>query len=188
MKPTELLETLHLAERLKNNLRHSWLSGGRQESVAEHSWRAALFACLLEDEFPDLDMAKVVKMCIFHDMGEAFTGDIPAFEKTRRHEDEEARVLEEWVKSLPPPYQSSLAALFAEMEALETPEARLYKAIDKLEVVIQHDEASLSTWLPLEYEMNLTHGSAEIQFSPYLRQLKEAIDTETRRKIEVGEA
>ena len=59
MKPVELLEILHTAERLKDVTRHSYTSGGRHESVAEHSWRITLMAFLLRDEFPELDMDKV---------------------------------------------------------------------------------------------------------------------------------
>ena len=54
MKPVELLEILHTAERLKDVTRHSYTSGGRHESVAEHSWRITLMAFLLRDEFPEL--------------------------------------------------------------------------------------------------------------------------------------
>ena len=80
MNPTAYLSILSVAERLKCNTRHSWTSSGRHESVAEHSWRLALMAMLAADEFPDLDMDRVIRMCIIHDLGEAFTGDIPAFD------------------------------------------------------------------------------------------------------------
>ena len=69
---------LNTIEKLKCNTRHSWTSTGRQESVAEHSWRLAVMAMLCADEYPDLDMNKVIKMCLIHDFGEALTGDIPA--------------------------------------------------------------------------------------------------------------
>ena len=82
MEIRRLLDFLKTAEQLKCNTRHSYTSSGRLESVAEHSWRLALMAMLVGDEFPELDMDKVIKMCLIHDMGEAITGDIPAFEKT----------------------------------------------------------------------------------------------------------
>ena len=56
MKPEELLQILHTAEKLKDTTRHCDTSGGRRESVAEHSWRLALLAFLLRDEFPALGM------------------------------------------------------------------------------------------------------------------------------------
>ena len=82
MKPMELLAVLHTAERLKDTTRHCYTSQGRHESVAEHSWRVTLMAYLMRDEFPELDMDKVMQMCLIHDLGECFTGDIPSFEKT----------------------------------------------------------------------------------------------------------
>ena len=97
MKPVELLEILHTAERLKDVTRHSYTSGGRHESVAEHSWRITLMAFLLRDEFPELDMDKVLRMCLIHDLGECFTGDIPAFDKTADDSAREEELLGAWV-------------------------------------------------------------------------------------------
>lgn len=184
MEPKELLEAMHLAEKLKNNTRHSWTSAGRHESVAEHSWRLCLLALLVRDEFPDADMDKVLRMCVVHDLGEAFTGDIPAFEKTAAHEADEAFLLRRWAEGLPEPYRTRLPALFDEMDALQTTEAKIYKALDKLEAVIQHNEAAISTWLPLEYDLQLTYGTEQVQFSPYLQRLKVQINEDTRAKIE----
>ncbi len=177
------LEILHLAERLKNNTRHSWTSAGRRESVAEHSWRLALMAFFLKDQFPETDMDKVIRMCLFHDLGEAFTGDVPAFEKTEADSLREEEALDGWVEALPEPYRTQLAALYEEIKGLETREARLYKALDKMEAVIQHNEAEISTWLPLEYDLQLDYGEREVQFSPVTRSLKEYVNEETRRKI-----
>ena len=70
------------------------------------------------------------------------------------------------------------------MAALETPEAKLYKALDKIEAVIQHNEGDIKTWLPLEYDLQLTYGAVEMKFSPYMMGLKECIDQWTREKIE----
>lgn len=120
MTPEKLTEILYLAENLKKNTRHSWLSNGRRESVAEHSWRLSLFAYFVKDEYPDVDMDKVIKMCIFHDLGEAFTGDIPSFYKTNNDEEVEKHKLSEWVNTLPQPYKDELNALYTEMEELNT--------------------------------------------------------------------
>ena len=72
MKPSELLSILSVAEKLKCNTRHCYTSSGRHESVAEHSWRIALMAMLIAPEFPEADMDKVIRMCLIHDLGEAF--------------------------------------------------------------------------------------------------------------------
>ena len=179
-----LLQQLHLAERLKDTPRHCYTSGGRRESVAEHSWRLCLFAFLLQDEFPELDMDKVIRMCLIHDLGECFTGDIPTFLKTDSDTAREDDLLARWVASLPEPYAGQMAALYAEMDALETGEARLYKALDKLEAVIQHNESPLDTWLPLEYDLNRTYAYDAVAFSPYLRALRDAVREDTEQKIE----
>ena len=185
MTPQEVLEILHVAERLKCNTRHCDTSTGRRESVAEHSWRLCLFAMLLEQEpeFRSLDTDRVLRMCLIHDLGEAFTGDIPAFSKSAQDEGREQALYEDWIAQFPPANRSQFQALLAEMTALATPEAKLYKALDKLEAVIQHNEASLDSWLPLEYDLQRTYGQEAVEFSPYLRALKAEIDRWTEEKI-----
>lgn len=187
MEAKELLRVLHTAERLKDETRHCCTSGGRHESVAEHSWRLALTALFLRDEFPALDMDRVIRMCLIHDLGECFTGDIPSFLKSGGDEERERSALETWVASLPAPYSVELKTLYAEMDALETDEARLYKALDKLEAVIQHNESDIATWLPREYELNLTYADENVAFSDYLKRLREEIRRETRDKIAAAE-
>lgn len=186
MKPEKLLEMIHLAEKLKNVPRHCVTSSGRTESVAEHCWRICLMAYFMRDEFPDTDMDKVVQMCVFHDMGEIFTGDIPAFEKNDAHEETEADALRNWVADLPEPYKTELSELYAEMAELKTPEAKLYKAIDNLEALIQHNESDLETWLPLEYDLQLTYGVENCAFSDYTKRLRELVAEETREKTTKG--
>lgn len=183
MNLDKYFEILHRAEQLKNNTRHSWTSSGRHESVAEHSWRLALMAYFMKDAFPGMDMNKVILMCLFHDMGEAFTGDIPAFQKTKEDSHREDDVTAEWIRTLPAPYDQELGRLFDEMNKLETEEAKLYKALDKMEAVIQHNEADIRTWLPLEYDLQLNYGKEETDFSEVTKNLKEYTDHDTREKI-----
>lgn len=184
MDPRSLLNTLFIAQRLKDVTRHSYTVKGRHESVAEHSWMMTLMAYFLRDEFPDADMDKVIHMCLIHDLGECFTGDIPTFDKTQAHEDAEEALLNQWVSGLPAPYAAEMAALYAEMAERQTLEARIYKALDNLEAVIQHNNADLSTWIPLEFELNKTYGNDKVAFSPYLTQLRREIYADTIRKIE----
>jgi len=183
MDPKKLLEILHISEKLKDVTRHAYTSGGRHESVAEHSWRICLMAFLLRDEFPDLDMHKVVDMCMIHDLGEIFTGDIPTFLKTEADTAAEESALDRWISGLPQPCSDTMKSLYAEMDALETPEARLYKALDKLEAVIQHNESPIGTWEPLEYDLNRRYAYDAVAFSPCLCKLREAIREETEEKI-----
>ena len=182
MDSRAFLDFLKVAEKLKCNTRHSYTSSGRHESVAEHSWRLAMMAYFMQDEFPEADIDKVIKMCMFHDMGEAITGDIPAFEKTSADSDHENNVLDELLDTLPEPYRTDLKELFAEMEALETLEAKIYKALDKLEALIQHNEADLSTWIPLEYDLQMTYGTEECGFSEYMKNLRDMVREDSRKK------
>lgn len=184
MKPATFIEIMAVAEKLKCNTRHSWTSNGRHESVAEHSWRLALMAMLVRDEYPELDMDKVIKMCIIHDLGETFTGDIPSFEKKEADEKKESEVLNKWIATFPQPYKDEFSELYREMKERTTKEAMLYKALDNLEAVIQHDEADISTWLPLEYDLQLVYGADKVGFSEYTQLLKQEIDQKTRHKIE----
>ena len=186
MDSRTFLDILHVAERLKNETRHCTTSRGRPESVAEHSWRLALAATFLSDEFPGADTNKVVRMCLIHDLGECFTGDVPCFAKDAADEEKERSALSQWVASLPSPYCRELAALYDEMNALETTEAKLFKALDQLEAVIQHNESPISTWEPHEYELNRTYAYDTAAFSDYLVRLRREIRRETEEKIEQG--
>lgn len=186
MKPRELINALAVAERLKDTTRHCYTSGGRHESVAEHSWMMCLMAFLLRDEFPEADMAKVMDMCVIHDLGECFTGDIPTFDKNAAHEAREEALLTAWVASLPEPESSRMRALYAEMAARETVEAKIYKAIDALEAVLQHNLSDLATWIPHEFELNLRYGEDKTAFSTYLTALRAEIRRDTEKKIGEG--
>ena len=185
MEPKKLLEILSVAEKLKCNTRHCYTSSGRKESVAEHSWRLGLMAMLIagEAEFQDADMNKVIQMCLIHDLGEAFTGDIPAFAKVESDSQKEEEIYENWVAGFPEPQRTQFQELLKEMEALETREAKIYKALDKLEAVIQHDESDIATWIPLEYDLQLEYGKEQVKFSTYFKNLKSVIDEWTKNKI-----
>lgn len=185
MTPNEFLAILSRAAALKTTPRHCYTEENRRESVADHSWRIALMAMLLsgEPEFRELDMDRVIRMCLIHDLGEAFTGDIPTFEKTASDAETEDGLFLEWVNTFPEPQRREWQELLDEMGRLETREAKLYKALDKLEAVISHNESDLCTWLPLEYELQLTYGKENVQFSEYLKGLSACIDEWTKRKI-----
>ena len=144
MEIRRLLDFLKTAEQLKCNTRHSYTSNGRLESVAEHSWRLALMAMLVGDEFSELDMDKVIKMCLIHDMGEAITGDIPAFEKTDKDRKVENKKVEQ----------------------------------------LMDNEADISTWIPLEYDLQMTYGNEECKFTEYIQRLRDEVRKDSKRKIE----
>ena len=184
MTPRQYLDFLTKIEKLKCTTRHSWTSEGRQESVAEHSWRLAVMAMLCADAYPELDINKVIKMCLIHDFGEAITGDIPAFWKTEQHEVEEESAVMRLLSMLPAKMQQDLQSLFAEMNDMKTPEAKLYKALDNLEGVLSHNEAPISTWIPLEYTENLVYGQENAAWSEWTRHLRDVLREDSLKKIE----
>ena len=73
-----------------------------------------------------------------------------------------------------------------EMAERKTLEAKIYKAIDGLEAVLQHNESDLSTWIPHEFELNQTYASDKVAFSLYLTELRQVLKEDTIRKIENG--
>lgn len=184
MEQRKLIEFLGLIEKLKCNTRHSWTSSGRRESVAEHSWRLATMAMLCEDEYPSLDMNKVIKMCLVHDFGEAVTGDVPAFLKSEEHEKKEQQAIEFLLSKLPIKTAQELRELFCEMNALETDEAKLFKALDNIEAVVSHNEADISTWIEMEFEENLVYGKENCEWSKYTKELREILREQSIKKIE----
>ena len=183
MDARTLIYTLAVAGRLKDTTRHCYTPGGRHESVAEHSWRITLMAYWISDEFPEANLEKLLKMCLIHDLGEAFTGDIPSFEKTEVNEEREAELLFKWMKSLPEPFATEMMELYREMEERKTLEARIYKALDNMEALISHNESDIQTWLPLEYDLQMTYGNDKVAFSEYLTELRDMIREDSREKI-----
>ena len=184
LTPDILLTFLHRIEKLKSVPRHCVTADNVVENVAAHSWRTAMMAFLVKDQFPHADMDKVIKMCLIHDIGEAVTGDIPTFEKGEQDELTEQHAIQGLLALLPDSLREELTVLFAEMDALETEEARIYKALDKLEAVIQHNESDISTWLPLEYELQQTYAAKSVEGLPFLEALQNECVKITRDKIE----
>ena len=188
MDQRQYIQFLNVIEKLKCHTRHSWTSTGRHESVAEHSWRLSVMALLCADEYPELDMNKVLKMCMIHDFGEALTGDVPAFYKTDDDEKTEDRAIQSILSMLPPTTALEFSDLFSEMKALETPEAKLFKSLDNMEAVLSHNEAPLSTWIPLEYSENLVYGQENAAWSEWTRELRELLRQDSLKKIEEAES
>ena len=141
-------------------------------------------AFLLKDEFPDADIDKVISMCLIHDLGECFTGDIPTFIKTNHDRDIEDSLLSQWVNTLPENISTLMSELYSEMNKQETLESKIYKALDKLEAVIQHNESPIDTWSDNEYELNQTYAFDVVQFSSWLTSLRKEVLSDTLAKID----
>ncbi len=187
-----VLEVLQLSERLKCELRHSYTSDGRQESVAEHTWRMSLMAVLLEPYLTQkIDAARLLKMIIIHDLVEAEAGDVSVLDVLRNpglkaiKQAREKAAIENLRRQLDGPLGQTLYDLWHEFEDKTTYEARVANALDKLEVQLQHNDAPLSTWEEIEYEMSFMLGK-HTDFDPVLSQLKELIEAQAETKMRQG--
>lgn len=183
---TGLLDFLRGAERLKNTVRSGHTSEGRRESVAEHTWRLCLMALVFEEHFPEVDFARLVKICLVHDLGEALHGDVPAPEQTGAKTEEERRDLLHLLAPLPAPLRDDIAALWDEYEAAKTPEARLAKALDKLETILQHNQGQNPTGF--DYRFNLDYGRQYTSDDPRVATVRRVLDEETERRAQEAEA
>ncbi len=186
MQPRTLLNVLALTQQLKDTTRHCTLPSGRRESVAEHCWQCAVMAILVSPEFPEADMEKVVLMCLLHDLGEMFTGDIFILDKTEQDRETENRLLGSWLKQLDRELPSGITELFRELEEKSTLEYKIFKAIDSMEALIQHNHSPISSWTPEERELNLHYGFDRAGFSPYLLALRREIQKDVESKLKEG--
>ena len=185
---TGILEFLRAAERLKSTTRTGYTSAGTQESVAEHTWRLCLMAVVLAPAFPDVDLAKLVKICIIHDLGEAIHGDVSAPEQARRaasglatgKSELERRDLLELLAPLPVALRDEIASLWDEYEAAESPEAKLAKGLDKLETIMQHNQGLNPP--DFDYRFNLGYGRKHTADIPLIAQVREILDRETEAR------
>ncbi len=169
-------------EGLKSVLREAWTAASRPESTAEHSWRLALLAGLLAPSF-DVNTEKVLMMCLIHDLGERYMGDISATKNTdeyAKHAAEEQDI-KKLLSLLPQKQAQSLLALWKEYNANETPEAQLVKALDKAETILQHNQGKNPP--DFDYAFNLEYGKSYFQHHPLLQELRQMLDAETRTHI-----
>jgi len=183
-----ILDFLRATERLKVVRRSAYTSEGEAESVAEHSWRLCLMALVLGDEFPNADLARLLAMCIVHDLGEAIGGDVPAPEQARRlaadpsatKSAKEREDLLTLLAPLPDATRAMITSLWDEYEAAASVEARIAKALDKLETILQHTQGDNPA--EFDYRFNLDYGRRFTAGHPVIVRLRELLDEETRRR------
>jgi putative hydrolase of HD superfamily len=177
-----LLAFLRDAEQLKQTHRSAWTSGGQPESVAAHTWRLCLLALALRDELPGVDFERLVSICIVHDLGEAIGGDIPAVKQVpgESKSAQERRDLIQLLGPLPERVRERITALWDEYEKAESAEARLAKALDKLETLIQHNQGSNPS--DFDYAFNLGYGREYTADPPLIAAIRSIVDGETARR------
>ncbi len=187
----QVLSVTALAQQLKCTLRHSWLSNGRHESVAEHTWRMSLMAILIAPHLKvDCDITTLLKIIIVHDLVEAIAGDVPIFEiietpdKKAMKNKREAEAIQQIIAKLPQVNATEIESLWHEFECGTSIEAKVAQAIDKLEAQIQHNEASLSTWLDIE--KGLMNSLEDFtRCDPFLDTIRLQVVAETTAKLNV---
>lgn len=182
-----ILDFLAFSERLKRELRHSWLADGRRESVAEHCWQMALMAMLVHRELEHaVDLGRALRLVLVHDLVEAEAGDVPSFETGERRDlkaARERRAIEGIRDRLPGDTGAELFDLWHEFEDRATPEARLAHALDQLEVQIQHNLADLATWEPVEYGLVWTKMDRACAHDRFLAALCDAVKARAEAKL-----
>jgi putative hydrolase of HD superfamily len=177
-----LLAFLRSAERLKNVTRSAWTSEGSPESVAEHTWRLCLMALVFAEHFPEVDFARLVKICLIHDLGEVLGGDIPAPAQRPSVSKalDERRDLLRLLEPLPASLREEITGLWDEYEAAQTAEAKLAKALDKLETIMQHNQGLNPA--DFDYRFNLEYGKGFTSEVPLLAAVRALLDEETERR------
>lgn len=134
----------------KNIFRQTSLSGhGRKENDAEHAWHMAIMAYLLQEYANEpIDVAKVMLMCLIHDVVEIDAGDTYAYDeenlKTQKEREEAAK--ERIYSLLPDDQKAELTALFDEFEAYETPEAKFARSLDNLQPLMLNNSNDGGDW------------------------------------------
>ena len=134
----------------KNIFRQTHLSGhGRNENDAEHAWHMAVMAYLLREySNEEVDIAKVMLMCLIHDIVEIDAGDTYAYDaeglKTQKAREEAAK--ERIFSLLPPDQKAAFTALFDEFEAYETAEAKFAHSLDNLQPLLLNNSNEGGDW------------------------------------------
>ena len=129
----------------------------------------------------DVDVLRLLKICLLHDLGEAISGDIPAPQQTTDKSPQERADLMTLLEPLPEAVRAKISMLWGEYDAAETPEARLAKGFDKLETILQHSQGDNPA--DFDYEFNLDYGRSATEAHPLLRDLRPMVDAKTRDRM-----
>ncbi|NGQ93054.1 HD domain-containing protein [Rhodobacter sp. HX-7-19] len=153
---------LNEADRLKSVLRATTLcDGSRPENSGEHSWHLALYALTLADQAePGVDINRVIRMLLLHDLVEIDVGDVPihsangAAHASAATMQAEQRAADRIFGLLPPDLRDSFRALWDEFEAAETPDARFAKSLDRVQPVMANLQSGGGTWITYDVTLD----------------------------------
>lgn len=145
---------LNEADRLKSVLRATTLvDGSRPENSGEHSWHLALYALVLADQAgPGVDINRVIRMLLIHDLVEIDVGDVPIHSAngtahaSAETQAAESRAADRIFGLLPNDLRDDLRNLWEEFEAAQTPDARFAKSLDRVQPVMANLMSGGGTW------------------------------------------
>ena len=141
---------LNEADKLKNVIRATTLcDGSRHENSGEHSWHIALYALVLAEHAPDgVDINRVIKMLLLHDLVEIDAGDAPIFgdHDIAAMEADEAKAADRIFGLLPSDQSVGLRAIWEEFEAAQTPDAIFAKSLDRFQPPNQNLMSNGGSW------------------------------------------
>ena len=151
-------------DRLKSIERATTLGDGtRFENSAEHSWHVALYALILAEQArPDVEISRVIKMLLIHDLVEIDAGDAPIFGQydAEKLADEEAKAARRIFGLLPADQASELLDLWNEFEAATTPDAQFARSMDRFQPPNQNLASGGGSWK--DYGVNLNRIEARV--------------------------
>jgi putative hydrolase of HD superfamily len=176
-----IMEFLRHTEQLKNTMRQCWTSEGKQESVAEHTWRLCMMAMLFEKQLPNVNITKLMKMCLIHDIAEIIDGDIPATMHVPDKSEKERKNLIILMKPLPSYIQEEILSLWDEYEAAVTIESKVAKAMDKLETMMQHNQGINPA--DFNFNFNLQYGKQYTDAIPVFTKIRKMVDKDTKNSL-----
>ena len=182
----QIIEFIKEIENLKSVTRTAWTKTGRRESTAEHSWRLSMLLMLLEEDFKDVDINKAIKMSLVHDLGELYDGDISA--KLQSEDDNksymEERAMRRMLTILPKSLSGKIYDLWKEYNECSTKEAKLVKAMDKLETIVRHNQGKNPD--DFDYKFNLQYGKQYFEDNDILKIMRNIIDEDTKLSISLN--
>ena len=177
----ERLAFLERAEVLKDTFRSGFTAGGRSEDTASHTWRLCLWVLVFEDQLGGLDVAKLLKLAVLHDLGEAVSGDIPAIHQAGDKSAEERADFESLLAGLPVGLAAEFLTLWDDYDGAGSAEARVIKGLDKLETILQHTQGRNPE--DFDYGFNLDYGQKHMGGHPLLGVLRGLVDDKTRARM-----
>lgn len=180
------LAFLQEAEKLKSVLRSAHTSTGRAESTAEHTWRLCLMVMIFEDEPAGMDMFKILKMYLIHDLGEAVHGDIPAIEQSQALWQERAG---KGGPSVPDAHAGRTAArrpagAVAGVRGRRLVRGQGRQGAGQAGTSLQHNQGLNPPGF--DYAFNLSYGQKHTGAGPLFAQIRATLDEGTRRRMAEG--